>query len=648
MNMTRRFGPLLPYIGFYLACLLFFSIFRLVLVGVHWDRVAAWDVLGRVLILGVRMDTISLSIILSIPVIATLLLPKSFIQASWFQLAIRILLCFWVGIFVMMEFSTPTYIDFFDSRPGRIFFEYLNHPREVSTFLINGFLIEILIVSCAISLMVTLAWFGLASLQKRQATWPYFTQLIALPFVFLLLVLGARSSLGHRPFNASSVAFSNDQLLNELPLNSSYTVLNAVYALKDEGDPSELYDEMSDEEVIRRTIASSLIDPQKLVDPDVPTMHKFGPPAQSIRAAVSRKNLVIVLEESMGARFIGKLGGLPLSPEIDKLSDEGIWFENLYATGIRSARGIEAVVTGFPPSASRSVLKLGLAQQGFYTMAQTFKDQGYRNYFIYGGESHFDNMRGFLLNNGFDKAIDEKDFKEWKFKGSWGVSDEDVFDKAHEVFEQEEKPFFALVFSSSFHSPYDFPDDRIELFEPEKKTKFNGVKYADYAVGHFFRKAKQSSYWDNTIFLIVADHDERPRGSSLVPVSSYHIPGLILGSDVKPMVYDKVTSHIDLIPTLFNLMKVSGTAPYIGQDIMARPRDYPGRAIMQFGNNHAYMLGNQVVINRPDQPALQFEYRDKELIPTTLDEEFARDALAMALLPGLLYQNRWYQAHVKK
>ena len=281
-------------------------------------------------------------------------------------------------------------------------------------------------------------------------------------------------------------------------------------------------------------------------------------------------------------------------------------------------------------------------------MAQTLKESGYRNYFVYGGESHFDNMRGFLLNNGFDIAIDEKDYKEWNYKGSWGVSDEDLFDKAHEIFEDEEEPFFALVFSSSFHSPYDFPDDKIELYEPEKRTKLNAVKYADYAVGHFFRKARKSSYWDDTVFMVVADHDERPRGSSLVPVNSYHIPGVILGAGIKPMVVKEVTSHIDLMPTLFGLLGISGQAPLIGQNVLARPPGYPGRAIMQFGNNHAYMVGNQVVIHRPDKPVLQFEYRDKELIPTTLDDGLAADALAMALLPGLLYKNRWYQAPIQK
>lgn len=552
----------------------------------------------------------------------------------------NLFLCLWATTFVLMELSTPTYIEFFDSRPGRIFFEYLNHPREVGLLLMGGFIIQSVFVIVGTVLGGLVAYFGLRRLLEIQTSFSYPSQLLILPVVLVTLVLGARSTLGHRPINASSVAFSNDQLLNELGLSSTYTVLNALYGLKNEGDPSELYPGMPDMEVIDRVKRDSFVDKENFYHPELPMLHRFGSESRQ-----PPKNLVILLEESMGARFIGKLGGLPLSPKIDQLAEEGLWFTNLYATGIRSARGIEAVVSGFPPSASRSVLKLGLAQQGFYTMAQTLKKFGYRSYFIYGGESHFDNMRGFLLNNGFDVVIDENDYADWKFKGSWGVSDEDLFDKAHGVFESETEPFFALVFSSSFHSPFEFPDGRIELFDEEKNTKHNAVKYADYAVGYFIEKAKKSSYWDNTLFLIVADHDERPRGSSLVPVSSYHIPALILGAGIEPQIYSKVTSQIDLMPTLFPLLGIQGNAPYIGQDIFLRPPDYPGRALMQFGNNHAYMLGDQVVIHRPEKDALQFVYRNKELTPTALNSELSRDALALALVPGLLYKNRWYQAN---
>ncbi len=639
MLTSRISGQLRLYLWFYFGSMLFLSTARLIIAGLYQERIPDWQTLVYVMGLGLRMDTVILCMVMSIPIILNYLLPPMMTNRGGFQLVIRLYLSGWSAFIVLMELATPTYIDFFDSRPGRIFFEYLNHPDEVSSMLLSGFVLESIFITTGTLIAMTGTFVLLKRVQANATQSSYWHQLLLLPLIVAVILLGARSTLGHRPINASSVAFSNDQLLNELALSSSYTLLNAIYALKNEGDPSKLYPRMTDDEVFGRVTRDTFIGKKEFDHPVQPTMHRFG-----VNRPQGKKNLVILLQESMGARFIGKLGGLPLSPRIDQLADEGLWFTQLYATGIRSARGIEAVVTGFPPSASRSVLKLGLAQRGFYTLAQSLKVAGYRNYFIYGGESHFDNMRGFLLNNGFDVAIDEKDFSDWKFKGSWGVSDEDLFDKAHAILEEEDGPFFALLFSSSFHSPFEFPDGRIELYDSEKNTRNNAVKYADFAVGHFFDMARESSYWEDTIFLVVADHDERPRGASLVPVSSYHIPGLILGSGISPEVYTRVTSQMDLLPTLLPLMGIGGKAPFVGQNIRQRPADYPGRAIMQFGNNHAYMRGDQVVIHRPGKEALQFSYRDKKLFPVTLDIDLQRDALAMALLPGLLYKKQLYQA----
>ena len=143
-------------------------------------------------------------------------------------------------------------------------------------------------------------------------------------------------------------------------------------------------------------------------------------------------NLVIILEESLGATFVESLGGVPVTPNLEKLKHEGWWFEQLYATGTRSIRGIEAVTTGFLPTPAQAVVKLSLAQRNFATLASILGQHGYESEFIYGGEAHFDNMRGFFTGNGFSLITDQKDFKSPKFAASWGVSDEDLFDKTHE------------------------------------------------------------------------------------------------------------------------------------------------------------------------------------------------------------------------
>lgn len=153
-----------------------------------------------------------------------------------------------------------------------------------------------------------------------------------------------------------------------------------------------------------------------------------------------------------------------LTPEIDKLNQEGWAFERLYATGTRSVRGIEAVIIGFTPTPSRAVVKLDKSQKDFFTIASLLKRQGYETQFIYGGESHFDNMKSFFLGNGFSQIVDFDDIDSPEFVASWGASDGDVFNQAdHELnkLHRQDKPFFSFIFTSSNHDPFEIPDELI-------------------------------------------------------------------------------------------------------------------------------------------------------------------------------------------
>ncbi len=641
MTPLRFLGPLKPLGHFFLTALLALSLVRLGLIVWQWDRLTAVDGFWVVLALGIRMDTVLLCEITVVPAVLILALPNGVTGSKIFQLVLLLWLVLWTGVLTVLESTTPAYISYFDSRPARIFFEYLVHPNEVMPLLLKGFTVSLVVSSVVLVVVVAALTKLVRSWIATSDEWSLRSKWLALPLVLLLLLLGGRSSLGHRPANVSTVAFSNDQLVNELALNSTYSLLYAVYRLRNEGNPADFYPKMALDEILHRVRMQIGQPLASFSDAAIPTLH----PLDTQNASGQMKNLVIVLEESLGAQFVGKLGGLPITPELDKLSAEGIWFTRLYATGIRSARGIEAVTTGFPPTPARSVLKLGLSQGGFYSIAQTLKRLGYKSHFIYGGESDFDNMRGFLMNNGFDVTVDQKDYKDPAFRGSWGVSDEDLFDQADEIFSgMGEQPFFGLVFTSSFHSPFEFPDDRIELHEQPKNSKLNAVKYADYALGHFFKKARDSNYWHNTVFLVVADHDERVRGASLVPIASYHIPGLIMAADLEPRVYHRLASQIDLAPTLLGLLGIEAGVPMIGRNLLSLDDEDPGRAVMQFGNNHAFMVGDRVVIHQPDMAPMQFLYRDKTLHPVAdLDTELARDALAVALWPSIAYSEQQYR-----
>ena len=628
--------PIAPLVWLAISILAFLSLSRTGLVIWQWDRVMNSGDLAHLFFSGLRMDIVLVAQIMLLPIFALILLPTPLLRARLFTGLIGLWCVVWSYIVVFMELVTPAYMEFFETRPGRIFFEYLDHPQEVSS-LIYGAYLTTAVISLCLPVITTLLILKKLRFDGGRFEFSVSFRLVVLIPVFLMLSLGARSTLGHRPVNPSTFAKSKDQLVNELFLNSTYSLLYAVYSLRHEDGGDSGLPEMEQREVVRSYQRISTVPMDNYLNPQS-THHQFGDSSKP----GSLKNIVIIVEESLGARFVGSLGGVPLTPNLDAWSNKGLWLTNLYATGIRSARGLEAIVSGFPPSSSRSVLKLGKSQGNFYTMAHTLSEAGYRNYFVYGGEGHFDNMKGFFLSNGFDTAIDINDYDEFEFKGTWGVSDEDLFNRAHSIMLEEQSPFFTLIFTSSFHSPYEFPDGKIELVDEEKNTKHNGVKYADYALGQYLEKASQSKYWKDSIFLIVADHDERPRGRSLVPIESYHIPGLIIADGLTPRHFDKVASHIDLLPTLLFLANVSGTAPFVGHNLLSIPPDHHGRAIMQFGKNHAYMEGENVVIHQPDRAPEQYLYANKTLTPTTLQQDMVRKALIWASLPGVLYREELY------
>jgi len=603
--------PLYSFLRYALLLLLLLGGSRLLLAAWQWPRVGSLDHLLTLMVYGLRFDIIVISLLWFLPAILLWLLPKQPTLAAIDIAFSRLWLTFSTLLILFLELATPAFIDQYDTRPNRLFFEYLDNPVEV----LQTSLLEY--PWHFVAALVVMALFAGYLLRRNREwfsglqPWPLWIRLLGLPLLVALLFIGGRSSFDHRPANASTAAFTNDQLVNKLALNSIYTVLYAAYDLRNEDRADGRYGRMPVEQMVSIVRRESLIPPEQFVADPTSTWHRQIP----VQARKGR-NLVIILQESLGAGFSRKLGGIGVTPEWDRLMEQGLWFSRLYATGTRSARGIEAVIAGFP---------------------------GYSTGFIYGGESHFDNMAGFFLANGFDRVIDQNDYPDPVFRGTWGVSDEDLFARLdRELQAPGDRPKFILAFTSSNHSPFEFPDGRIELVDPEKNTVNNAVRYADYALGTFFETARQRDYFNNSYFLIVSDHDTRVFGASLVPINKFHIPAVILGPDVPQREYDRPASQIDLAPTLLSLLGIESEHPMIGQDLLSIPDDYPGRALMQYGNNHAYLQGDQLVIRQPDKAPLQFSFRDGQLQPVPLDPALAGIEQAHLLWPSYAYREGKY------
>lgn len=646
----RRLGPYSCVLGFVLIGSAALTLSRAVLIGWQWDRVDVTDSLWSMLLQGLRSDLITLGlfaapavVLLPLFLAANRLSWWSRLASAWFSVSLIAIL--------LLEFATPQFLYEYDSRPNRLFVEYLVYPREVFAMLWSGYKGTLTLTALGLS---AAGWLTVRHFNKYRGNsdpWRARTVMLVWPIVVIVLFVMIRSSFQHRPANLASFAFCDDAMVNSLVANSAYSVLTAIYGLKNEAS-SEIYGAMSSQEIISRVRKGMAVGPGSFTSDRFPTLHKQV-------ASVRRKrplNLVIVLEESLGAGFVERLGGIPITPNLSGLADQGIWFEQLYATGTRSVRGIEAIVAGFPPTPALSVVKLNKSQRDFETLASILRRAGYRNEFVYGGESHFDNMRGFFLGNGFHDVFDRKDIAAPKFVGSWGASDEDLFDKAHErlqVLHESRQPYFLLVFSSSNHSPFEFPDGRIDLYEQPKQTVHNAVKYADHALGGFLTKARNSQYWDDTLVMVVADHDTRVYGDELVPVDKFHIPGVILGADTQPRRIESTVSQIDLAPTLLSLMGVDSEHPFPGRDLTRTLAEFGNqaplpapRAMMQFDQNFAWLQDNRVTVLMPGGDVRYFTYdrRPKSLEPArTQYSEMARNALANVLMPSWLYRDQLYR-----
>jgi phosphoglycerol transferase MdoB-like AlkP superfamily enzyme len=616
---------------------------RLSLAGHYWERLPLAGGLGPILFMGLRFDLVVVAALCAVPLVGHLLAPGLVLRSRFWQGLQAAWFTGWIVLITFNEAATPDFMTEFGVRPNRQYVEYLDTPGVVFSTIWSANRASLIIGLglCAIAAFVLRNFLHRVPRNLPTPT-VWVRVLILLP---LLVVLGysARGSLGHRPLSISNAALSTDPAVNDLALNSTYSALHAIKQLRDERDSLKGYGHLPEADALARARARMQLPAAVFSDPANTTVHTLVPTA----SLAAKPNLVILLQESLGAQYFASLGGQPIAQKLETWRGRSFWFDQLYASGTRSARGIEAVVTGFLPTRTSSVIKLDGAQQDFFTLARALKEQGYRTEFIYGGDASFDNMRRFFMNNGFDRVIDQSDLQPVaNFTTTWGVSDEDLYarvDQEVSAHYRDGQPFFTLVFSTSNHPPYDFPEGRIELFEQPKLTHRNAARYADFAASSYLDKAARSPYWANTVFTVVADHESRSIGQQLVPIFSFHIPGFITGGPVKPRIVSRLASQIDLLPTTLSLMGLRVTLPATGIDQSRTDLEGPGSAVMQFNEDAAYRVGDRVAILMPRQPVRQFRIEGTELVPVAPDPDFELDALAQAQLPIQAYRGKWYR-----
>ena len=250
-------------------------------------------------------------------------------------------------------------------------------------------------------------------------------------------------------------------------------------------------------------------------------------------------------------------------------------------------------------------------------------------------------MRNYFYQNGVDEIVEQKHYQNPEFVASWGVSDEDLFKKANKTFvklSQANEPFCSIVFSSSFHDPFDIPQGKVNIdgVQTDDPRRLTAAKYADYALGKFFEAAKKEDYYKNTIFLVIADHDSRVYGKEYFPLRNFSIPALIISPDVAPRKDHRVVSQIDMLPTLLSLAGVKGEVPLSGQDLTRD--DIIERAMVAYHANWGYIHDGLFTLLVPDTLPVFCDIDDKNNIKPSKRTADLNVLISALNLPIAIYE----------
>ena len=493
-----------------------------------------------------------------------------------------------IGALLYLAVAEIYFFEEFDARFNLVAVDYLAYPTEVFVDIWEAYpvvqvLLGALLLASAVTWLLRRRWTA-----GMQAVAPLSAR--AVPFAAFAMALLAAVAW----YPTDALSWSSNRVENEILQNGYSSFFRA--AATNEIDYHAYYasrDNTANLDLLASSLQSSGGKFTRLAEGRLD--RRFPARADGL----GRLNVVVIASESFGAAF-SKLYGSKrdLTPNFDAFAQRGLWFSNTYASGTRTVRGLEALTASFPPIPTVSILRRP-GNDGIATWGRVMRDLGYQTSFLYGGYGYFDNMNSFYSGNGFT-VLDRADIDHVRFENIWGVSDEDLFDRAIQHFSQlsaRQEPFFSIVMTTSNHKPYTFRPGLEGLGVPAQGGgRAAGVRYADFALGYFLREAEKQPWFDDTIFVVVADHGARVYGKAEIPLRTYEIPLMIYApKHIAPRRVDTLMGQIDVAPTVLGLLGLPYEAPFFGQDVLHTPA---AERVALFSHDH------DVAILRDDKLAV--------------------------------------------
>lgn len=373
----------------------------------------------------------------------------------------------------------------------------------------------------------------------------------SLGYSVLLIVLGAsliipiRGGLSTGTNHTGTVYFSDNIRLNHAAVNPIFSFIEAV---NHQEDIATKYRFMEDGEATK--IFSTLIHTQLREDA---TKHDY--------------NVVIVCLESFSKYIMTESGHVKgVTPNLDKLSNEGIYFTNIYASSFRTDRGLVSVLSGLPAQPTMSVMDMPRISTSLPSLAKTLSGKGYDTHFYYGGDTNYSNMKSYIVGTGFSNITAEDDFPEKMRICKWGVPDHFLLGNVLEDIKKapKNKSFFKAIMTGSSHEPFDAP------YNSGMIPELNAFAYADNSLGMFMDGLKKLPVWENTLVVIVPDHfGVYPLDIDNYKPWRYEIPLILTGGVVKKAErIGTLGSQVDICATVLGMLGIDHSDFLYSRDLL--------------------------------------------------------------------------------
>ena len=436
--------------------------------------------------------------------------------------------------------------------------QYLDTPTEAMASVTTAYLVWRVIAILIVASIISIGYLYIVRSLRTKSPHGTDKKSAAFGLIFFILmippfIIGIRGGLDESTTNIGQVYFSQNQFLNHSAVNPVFSFLASFEKTASNNTVYNFMDDQTCEQIIRNLYNTESIDCDTLLNTQTP-------------------NIILILLEGCGGEFTEIGGRQDITPNLNRLAKEGVYFTNCYGNTWRTDRGTVCTWSGYPSFPTMSVMKIPSKSRTMPNIAKTLREErGYNTFYLYGGDINFTNMRSYLISGGFEQLMWKENYTSKEQKtAQWGVCDEITFNSLFDLSQSQKSPFIIGYSTLSSHAPWDVP---IRKFDDEI---LNAFYYLDTCLGDFIERFRKTKVWDNTLVILLPDHgipykdiDERH------PLMN-HIPMIWVGGAVKePRRIEQVCNQTDLPATLLGQLGMNHDQFTFSRDVLSKSYTQP-------------------------------------------------------------------------